>query len=134
MSRPPTQQLLPFDDPPETPRTDVVPYRPGADALAAVERLEGWFAGPDGGRMTDLAEDAILSVRKALVEGKNSYWHQAEDQLQALLLRNGRTEGDDIPAGTRALPGEDFHETVKALVDALHERFLARDGRRPAGP
>jgi hypothetical protein len=33
------------------------------------------------------------------LEGKNGWFHAAEDQLEALKLRNGRAEGDDIPAG-----------------------------------
>lgn len=125
MTRRPTQQLIRFGEPPETPRADALRYRPSAETLSAVELLENWLLAPRG-RMTELAEEALLSVRKALVEGKVSYHHQAEDQLEALKLRNGPAEGDDIPAGRRALAGEDFHAAVEGVLDALHEQLLAR--------
>jgi hypothetical protein len=107
VSRRPIQQLIPFGAAPETPRADALRYRPSAETFSAVERLESWLLAPRG-RMTELAEEALFCVRKALIEGKGSYHHQAGDLLEALKLRNGRTEGNDIPAGRRVLAGEDF--------------------------
>jgi len=64
-------------------------------------------------------------IEKALLEGKNSYAHKAEDLLEILALRNGSMWGDDI--AREAKVRENFHETLDEVLDALHERFLKRE-------
>ncbi len=79
-------------------------------------------------RATELAEEALFAVRKALVEGRAGYHHQAEDLLEALKILNGPSDGPDISCGPRAAGDDDFHAAVEAALDALHGRFLARVG------
>ncbi len=108
-------------------------YAPSAEARAAFERLEDWLLGPYTDRpRTELAEEALRSVARALIEGKNAWHHAAEDHLEALALRNGKTAGEDIPPGP-ASEGEDFQHTIEELLDHLHERFLSKsECRSPA--
>jgi hypothetical protein len=117
----PTQQLFDFDRPdaPQPP-----PAQPGEEVLAALDRLAGWLTDPLTNKpVSDLGGEALSAVRKALVERKNGYVHRAEDLLEALLLRNGKTGGDDIAAGQE---GDDFHHVVDKLLDALAERVTTR--------
>lgn len=119
MPEKPTQKLLPFDAPAES-HLEAVRYEPSDEARGAFERLEGWLKGPRG-PVTELAEETLRAVEKALIEGKNGWFHAAEDNLEALKLRNGKTEGDDI------LTGEgDFQQAVDDVLDCLHERFVER--------
>jgi hypothetical protein len=41
-------------------------------------------------------------------------------------VRNGRTEGDDIPAGIAVEKGDDFHAGIEAVLDCLHEQMSSR--------
>ncbi len=137
----PTQQLLPFSAvtpvaiSPPLPEQVPVQYEPSAEALAAFERLEDWLLDPRTEKpRTDLAEEALRSVGKALLEGKNAWFQAAEDHLETLALRNGKTAGEDIPPGPTPV-GDDFQRTLEGLLDHLHERFLSRsDSRSPACP
>jgi hypothetical protein len=129
----PTQQLLPFPDGPGTgpghePPPPPAGYRPTPEARDAVARLEAWLTDPFSRRLTPAGEEALGAVKKALLEGKNSYWHRAESLLQALALRNEGTRGDDVPPGPPP-EGPDFLRTVEDLLDCLDERFA---GRGPA--
>lgn len=60
---------------------------------------------------------------EALLEGHRGWHHVAEDGLEALKLRNGRNDGDDIPDGP-APEGRDFQQTVEDCLDELHEVML----------
>lgn len=122
----PTQKLLPFDQPPAT-HAEGVRFQPSEDALEAFGQLKTWLCGPRG-PVTEVAGETLRAVEKALIEGKNGWFHTAEDGLEAMKLRNGRTEGDDIPPGP--IPeGRDFQQTVEDCLDAMHERMLTRGGR-----
>jgi hypothetical protein len=88
-----------------------------------------WLTDPRTGKMTPEGKDALMAVRKALVEGKNGWWHIAEDRLETLLLRNGRTHGDDIPAGV-TVEGGYFQRSVDDVLDCLHERLVSRGNAR----
>jgi hypothetical protein len=133
----PTQQLLPFPDesrpqPRTRPLASSAPYQPSEEALAAINRLEDWLLEPRTRKSTPLAEEVLFAVRKALLEGKNGYWHRAEDLLEALVLRNGRTQGEDIPPGP-VPEGEDFLATVQELLGCLHERLSGKGPVRQGG-
>jgi hypothetical protein len=126
------QPLLPFDDPPADARPAAAPntsvdvriYQPSSEAMAALGQLEAWLTDPRTGRISStLGQECLYALRQALVEGRNGWLLQAEDTLQALAVRNGRDQGDDIPLGPR-LAGLDFHETIEELLDALHERAV----------
>jgi hypothetical protein len=68
--------------------------------MSAIHQLEEWLTDPRTGKaVTELGEDALLAIRKALVDGKNGDIQKAEDLLEALALRNGRNSGDDIAPG-----------------------------------
>jgi hypothetical protein len=101
------------------------------EAVAAFERLEEWLTGPRG-PVTELAEETLRAAAKALLEGQNGYFHKAEDGLEALKLRNGKTEGDDIPDGLAVAKADDFQADVDAVLDALHERMFLQE-RDPLG-
>jgi hypothetical protein len=127
------QPLLPFDDPPaEEPSAEPPPatavevasYEPSPEALAALDRLEAWLTDPRTGKASPLGREALDAVEKALVDGRNSWLHAAEDALQGLAMRNGRTHGEDIPSGQRPGEGADFHETIEELLDDLHQRVV----------
>lgn len=137
MSKPtknrPAQKLIPFDEvavarvsPPVAPGLD----DPAEDARAAFERLQEWLLDARGRPVTDLAGDALRAVAKALLEGRNGWSHHAEDALEALKLRNGKAEGDDIPPGARAGPDENFHRDVDGCLGALHAQMLANGRER----
>lgn len=128
----PTQKLLPFDDPPaESSHFRAGLYDPSEEALAAFERLEAWLIHPRTNRPeTELAEQTLRAVARALLEGKNGWFHAAEDYLETLKLRNGKTEGDDISAGIVPAQGDDFHADIETLLDLLHERLSSRDRPR----
>jgi hypothetical protein len=83
----PTQQLLPFPEETKdvTPTPPAAGYRPTEEARAAFSRLEGWLVGPRG-PVTELADETLPAVAKALLEGKMGYFHKAEDGLEALKL------------------------------------------------
>lgn len=91
-------------------------YQPSAEALAAIEELEGQLADPATGRWSDDAEETLFAVEQALGEGNNAYWHRAEDMLEALT--SGEATARMQPAEARAL-----HQTVEQLLELLHERF-----------
>src|SRR5262245_13264177 len=124
----PKQQLIPFPEETVETTTPILPsagYRPSDEAAAAYDRLEAWLTGPRG-PVTELAEETLQAVARALLEGKNGYFHKAEDGLETLKLRNGKTDGEDIPAGIAAEQGDDFQADVEAVLDALHGQMLAR--------
>lgn len=120
----PVQQLFDFDAA-AGPRAEAVRYKPSRVAVDALGRLESWLKDPRTGRMSSVAEEAVEAVRRALLEGKNGWWHKAEDELEALRLRNGPVRGDDVPAGVTGDGGPDFHEAVEDLLDCLRERLRA---------
>ncbi len=132
-----SQQILPFDDlpartppaaePPPAPAVDIRSYQPSSEALAALSRLEAWLADPRTGRITPLGQETLHALRQALVEGRNGWLHAAEDGLEVLAVRNGRPQGDDIPTGQLPGEGADFKQTIEDLLDALHERIVARE-------
>lgn len=119
------QQLLPFPDvpadasPPTLPTAD----QPTDKAVAAFARLEGWLVGPRGA-VTALAEETLRAVAMTLLEGKNGYFHAAEDGLEVLKLRNGKTDGDDIPVGIGGTDGDDFQGAVEVVLDCMYERMF----------
>jgi hypothetical protein len=131
--RKPTQQLFDFDAPRPlelAPAAPTARYQPGEETMSAIHQLEEWLTDPRTGKaVTELGEEALLTIRKALVEGKNGYVQRAEDLLEALALRNGRTSGDDIAPGPVPAEG-DFQVTVEELLDALAERILTPNGGR----
>jgi hypothetical protein len=124
-----TQQLFDFDTPrpvESTPAPPATRHQPDEETMSAIRQLEEWLTDPRTGKaVTDLGEEAMFAVRMALVEGKNGYVHRAEDLLEALALRNGRSSGDDIALGP-ALEDGDFQATVEELLDALAERVNAK--------
>jgi hypothetical protein len=117
-----TQRLFDFDNPSPPPTA----ARVSEDTIAALKQFAAWLTDPRTGRpFTDLGEEALSAVGKALAEGKNGYVHRAEDLLEALALRNGRTSGDDIAPGPAVEDG-DFQATLEELLNALAERVTAR--------
>jgi hypothetical protein len=94
--------------------------------MPATVCLAEWLCDPATGKaVTELGQEALLVVRKALEEGKNGYVQRAEDLLEALARQNGRTSGDDIAPGP-AVESGDFQVTVEELLDALAERVTAK--------
>jgi len=124
-----TQQHLPFSETPTEPQAKPARPEPSEDALGAIAMLETWLSDPRTGRMTDLGRNALEAVRKALVEGKNGWWHVAENRLETLAIRNGRMQGDDIPAGVK-VEGGDFQQVIEDLLDRLHERLVSKGNER----
>ena len=120
-------KLLLFDPPPKDRPADPPRHQPSEEALAAFGELESWLTGPRGRATTELAEDALAAVRKALVEGKHGYRHKAEDGLEALPWRNGVAAGDGVPTGHRAGAGESFHQAAEEVL-----RLLRQPGRSAA--
>ena len=72
--------------------------------------------------MTSVGEETVLALKKALVEGKNAWWHAAEDGLEVLKLR----DGDDIAGGAKVAAG-DFRQVIEELLNCLHGRLLERE-------
>jgi hypothetical protein len=124
------QRLLPFDEAPAESRMESVRWQPSPEAQAAVARLKAWLTDPRTGRMTAFAEEAVDAVKKAVAEGKNSYFHKAEDMLDTLALWNERVHGENIPVSLTPGERQSFHETVEELLDCLHEQMLGRDTSR----
>lgn len=126
----PQQQMLPFDevtvDTTSPPLPTAGRYEPSDEALAAYERLEWWLC-TRRGPVTELAEETLRALAKALLEGKRGYHHQAEDGLELLKMRNQNTEGPDIVLGTAAA-GDDFKRDVEDVLKLLREQMLARSG------
>jgi hypothetical protein len=119
MTDKPVQKLLPFDAPADLgPISAALRHEPSADAVAAYDRLENWLLDARGRPLTELGEETLRAVGKELIEGKNGWWHKAEDNLEALKLRNGKTEGEDIRSGEG-----DFQQVVETVLDCLHERL-----------
>ena len=128
----PTQKTVDFDaTPPARPApAPVVQPRYASDdeptAAEIVARLEAWPTDPTTGKpTTSLAEEALYAVGKALVEGKNGYVQKAEDLLEALALRNGRTSGEDIAPGPMREDG-DLQQTIEDVIRAMDERVAGR--------
>jgi hypothetical protein len=121
MAKPFTQQLFSFDDPPKESSSSLVPYQPSQEARAAFHDLEFWLSDARGRPMTEMAEETLIAVRKAILEGKHGFLHKAEDLLLALQLRNGLSTGDDIPNGKTPTEGDSIHKTVEAVLDELGE-------------
>ena len=119
-----TQRLIPFDEvivetasPRRQPATE--------EAAAAFGRLEGWLLDVSGRPVTELAGQIHHAVRLALLEGKNGWFHAAEDLL---------TAAQACPDAAGVAPGDE-REILKAtddLLDCLHERFAKKRGVRPA--
>lgn len=129
-----TQQLLPFTETTESLTLPPAPYQPSDEALAAFERLEDWLLEPHSRRpTTELAEETLRALARALLEGKLGWFHAAEDNLEVLKLRNGKTEGDDMPADSKVDEGMCFHRAVDDVLDCLHEVMFSRWHDRP-GP
>src|SRR4051794_10207627 len=128
MAAKPVQKLLPFGEPAaESHReghAEAVRYEPSEEAMQAIEHLRSWLTDPRTGRMTEAGGETMRAVEKALVEGRNAWWHAAEDGLEMLRVRNGKTDGDDIPKG---LKGEDFQQAVEDVLDALQDRWVGRE-------
>jgi len=128
------QPLLPFDDPlaempaepPPLSHAEGVRYQPSEEALTALERLQAWLTDPLTGKASPLGQEALDALDKALVEGRNGWLLKAEDTLEALAVRNGRHQGDDIPAGQQLGEGPDFQQTIEDVLDALQERVVGR--------
>jgi hypothetical protein len=126
--RKPVQQLFDFDRAAlvESPSAPPAQGQPKEATMSAIDRLADWLTDPRTRKpTTELAEEALYAARKALVERKNGYVQKAEDLLEALSLRNGKTSGDDIVPGPSPA-GEDFQALVEELLDALAERLNAR--------
>jgi len=129
-----SQPLLPFDDTPAEAPSESLPQShaetvrcpPSEEALAGLERLEAWLTDPRTGKASPLGQEALDALDKALVEGRNGWLLKAEDMLEALALRNGQHQGDDIPAGQQPGEGPDFQQAIEDLFDALHERVVGR--------
>lgn len=123
----PSQQLIPFDsvsvDSVSPPLPATGRYEPTEQALEAFERLEGWLCTVRG-PVTDVAAEALYALARALLEGHWGYFHKAEDCLEVLKLRNGKTEGDDIAEGIAVHQNDNFQATVEHCLEALHEMML----------
>jgi hypothetical protein len=108
MSDKPAQKFLPFDEvtvnevSSPLPEACRKPSEPSNEARASFEPLEVWLLDVRGRSQTELAEQTLRAVGKALIEGENGWIQTAEDGLESLRLRNGRTDGDDIPTGRPA--------------------------------
>ncbi len=132
MTKQPVQLLLPFDQvTPEEISPAVPEHTLGAgeadeEVVFAFEQLQRWLVHPRTGKpITETAEEALRAVEYALVYGRNSYFHAAEDMLNVLALRNGRISGDDIPPGIE--PGRpDFQEVVEELQGLLDDQFVGK--------
>ena len=73
--------------------------------LAAFERLGCWLRDPRTGKpVSDAAEETLRVLRRALVDGKNGYWHAAEESLAALLAAP--------PSGVKPLDDRQFCQDV----------------------
>src|SRR5271166_5940241 len=93
----PAQAPLPFEEVTPVPITPPIPqqapvpqravrYEPSNEALAAFQRLETWLRDPRTGKpISDEAETTLHAVTRSLLEGRNGYWHVAENRLEALL-------------------------------------------------
>lgn len=121
------QKLLPFDEvtvEATSPPLPAITYEPSVEAREAYERLEVWLLDERGTPRTDLALETLRAVGKALLDGHRGWVLAAEDGLEALQLRNGRTEGDDIPPGP-VPEGRDFQQALGDCLDELHEIMMA---------
>jgi hypothetical protein len=120
------QRSLPFSE------LEPVAVTPAADrsepseaALVAYERLQNWLLDPQTGRAaTDLAAETLRAVDKALLDGNNDWVLAAEDGLEALKMRNGKTQGEDIPSGVTA--GDDFPSAVDDVLACLQQRSAVK--------
>lgn len=98
-----TQKLLPFGEEPAV--------ESARDKLhSALERMEGWLLDARGRPVDDRAEETLRCLTRALLEGKNGYWHAAEDRLQAMQA--------DPPG--HVTDHKAFAETLDELLDHLH--------------
>lgn len=125
----PTQKLLDFDAAGDVPGETVSPSAisgPDQEAFEVYDRLADWLCDARGNPVTALGYEVIDTLNKALLDGKRGYTHRAEDLLETLKLRNGRTEGDDIVQGLSLEEGANFHADVDDVLDLLHERMFAR--------
>jgi hypothetical protein len=117
-----TQRTFDFDAPAAVESTPAAPAASSdlsEETMPAIDRLADWLTDPRTAKpVTELGEETLLAVRKALVEGKNGYVQSAEDLLGALVSRNGPTSGDDVAPGPVA-EGDDFQATIEDLLDAL---------------
>jgi hypothetical protein len=115
----PTQKLLPFDDAPVPPAPPAPPavkphrYEPSDEALEAFEQLEDWQLDARGRPVDARAEETLRCLARALLDGKNGYWHAAEDRLQAMLA--------DPPLCVQAGDAKAFADTIDELLDHLHD-------------
>jgi len=120
-----TQQDLPFSgtlSPESRDERHAEAHLPeaGKKELEAIAMLETWLTDPRTGKMTAEGKDALTAVRNVLVEGKNGWWHIAEDRLETLLVRNGSTHGDDISAGV-TIEGGDFQHYPRPWIMLVME-------------
>ena len=125
-----TQRFLNFDDPtapvPFTPPPPLPPVKVSWHARLRLERLAEWLTDPRTGRpFTELGAEVLKSLRKVLLEGKNGYVQHAEDLLELLSRRNGKTTGEDIPPVPVPV-SDDFRRAVEEVLDVLAERVTAR--------
>jgi len=110
-----TQQHLPFSEKPTEPQAKSARPEPSEDTLGAIAMLETWLSDPRTGKMTAAGMEALEAVRKILVDGKNGWWHVAENRLENLAVRNGR----GWPSGTGfagLLPVAPGRKTMNALL------------------
>jgi hypothetical protein len=132
MTKKPVQLLLPFEEvtpeeiSPAVPERAVGPGQADEEVLFAFEQLQRWLVHPRTGKpITETGGEALRAVENALVYGRNSYFHAAEDMLNVLALRNGRIGGDDIQPGIAA-GRPDFQEIVEELRGLLDDHFAAK--------
>jgi hypothetical protein len=123
--QPPTEPLLPFAEvkpvemAPPIPRRVSAHYQPSEAARAAFERLEGWLCDPATGKpVSAAAEETLYVLNRALLDGKNGYWHVAEDRLEALLA--------SPPSSVRPEDEMPFRHEVDDALECLHERLKER--------
>ncbi len=123
------QGTLLFDDPPpaETPYSEVnvASYVPSQEVTEVLHWFRSWLT-DEQGRKTPQAEEALFAVDKALFWGYRSWIPSAQDAVEALALRNGLTQGPDIPAGQRQDDPLDFQRAVQAVRECLNDRAVGR--------
>jgi hypothetical protein len=125
----PAQSPLPFDEVKPVEMSPPIPkqaqvqqrpplrYEPSDEAMAAFENVEAWLRDPRTRKpVSDAAEEALTALARSLLEGKNGWWHLAEERLEALVAC------PDL-AAIKPTDEKQFRDAIEDALDDLHEQF-----------